>query len=204
MAGVVFVLDFRLGQRGAVVNAPIDRLEAAIDIALLQEVQERAGDGSLVVRVHRQIGIVPAAQYSEALEFDLVDFHIAGGEFAAQAAKLRRRNFRRLAAQFLLDFRLNRESVAVPTWHVRRAEAGHGLRLHDHVLQGLVQSRAKMDFARWIRRAIVQDEQRLAGARFEDAVVKTHLLPGGKLLRLALRELGLHWKVCLGEVERAF
>ena len=31
---MVFVFDFGLGQGGAIVNAPVDRLEAFVDVAL--------------------------------------------------------------------------------------------------------------------------------------------------------------------------
>ena len=50
-AGVIFVLHFGFGQRGVVVNAPVDRLASAIDVALFHELQERAGDGGLVPRL---------------------------------------------------------------------------------------------------------------------------------------------------------
>jgi hypothetical protein len=47
----------------------------------------------------------------------------------------------------------------------------------------------------------VQDEEGRSGARFENARVKAHLLPGGKLLGLALGQLGFHGKVSAGQIE---
>ena len=46
-AGVVFVFDFGFGERRAVVDAPVDRLQAAIDVALFEEIDERVGDAGL-------------------------------------------------------------------------------------------------------------------------------------------------------------
>ena len=49
-AGVVLVLDLGFGQRGAVVDAPVDGLETFVDVAAIEEIDERAGDDRLVLR----------------------------------------------------------------------------------------------------------------------------------------------------------
>ena len=67
-----------------------------------------------------------------------------------------------------------------------------------------VQPGAQMDFAGGVGRAVVQDEERRAGARFQDAAVEPHLLPGGQLLRLALRQLRLHGEIGLRQIQGAF
>ena len=157
-AGVVLVFNFGFGERGAIVNAPVDGLQAAIDVAFLEEIEKRAGDGRFVVGIHGEIRLVPPAEDAETLEFDLVNFHVARREFAAHAAKFRRRDLAGLSAEFLFDLRLDGEAVAIPAGDVRRAEAGHGLRFHDHVFEGLVQAGAEVDFAGGIGRTVVQDE----------------------------------------------
>ena len=53
-----------------------------------------------------------------------------------------------------------------------------------------------------IRGPIVQHEKRRVGARFQNALVNAHRFPGGELLRLAFRELGLHGEIRLGQVQR--
>ena len=73
-ARVVFVFHFRLGQRRAVVNAPVNRLQPAIDISLLEKREEGAGDGRFVLRIHGQIRAVPLAENAEPLEIPLVRF----------------------------------------------------------------------------------------------------------------------------------
>src|SRR4029077_16318937 len=92
-------------------------------------------------------------------------------------------------------------SVAVPAGDVRRAKTRHGLRLHDHIFQNLVQTRAQVDLAGRIGWAVMKHIQRRALARLEDAVIEPHLLPGGQLLRLALRQFRFHREISFGEVE---
>ena len=140
------------------------------------------------VRVHRQIGIVPLAENAEAFEIALVRFDVAGGKFAAHARGIRAAVPCPFAAQLLFDLRLDGQAVAIPAGDVRRAKAGHGFRLDDHVFQNLVQAGAEMDFARGIRRPVVQDEKRRFRARFQNAVIEPHLLPGSQLRGFALRQ----------------
>ena len=54
-AGVVLVFDLGFGQRGAVLHAPVDGLEAFVDVAAVEEIDERAGDHRLVLRAHGEI-----------------------------------------------------------------------------------------------------------------------------------------------------
>ena len=202
--GVVLVFHFGFGQRGAVEDAPVHGLQAAIDVTLLVKIEKRAGDRSLIARVHREVRPVPLAQNTQALEFDLVLLDEPRGKLAAHAAKFRRRHFAGLAAQFLFDFRLDRQSVAIPAGNVGRAKSGHGLGLHDHVFHDFVQAGAQMDFARGIRRPIVQHKERRIRARFQNAVIETLRFPGSELLRLALGQLGFHGKICLRKVQGTF
>ena len=158
---------------------------------------------AFVLRVHREIRLVPLAEDAEALEIALVRFHVARSILAAHAAKFGGADFRRLAAEFLFHLRLDGQAVAIPPGNIGRAKPGHGLRLHDHVFQDLVEAGAEVNFARRIRRAVVQDEERRSGARIEDAVIEPHLFPGGQLHGLALRQLRFHGKIGLRQVQRA-
>src|SRR5258705_12498360 len=92
-AGVIFVLDFRLGQRGGIMNAPIHRFAPAIDVTAFHEIEKRSGNGGLVVEAHGQVGVIPAAEDAQPLEVALVLFDIASSKLAAELAKLRRRHF---------------------------------------------------------------------------------------------------------------
>ena len=68
-------------------------------------------------------------------------------------------------AHFLRDLEFNRQPVAIPARHVRRAEAAQGFVFDDDVLENLVQRRADVDVAIGEGRAVVQDEFRSAPAR---------------------------------------
>ncbi len=201
---MVFVFDFGFGERGVVVDAPVHRLEAAIDVALLVEIEKRAGDGSFVPKIHREIWLVPLAKDAEAAEFDFVVLDESRGELTAHLAKFGGGNFGGFAAEFLFDFGLNRQPVAIPARDVRGAEAGHGLGLHDHVFHDFVQARAEVDFAGGVRRPVMQDEKRRAGARFEDAFIQARRLPSSELFRLALRQFRLHGEIGFGKIQGLF
>ena len=66
--GMILVLDFRLGQRGPAMNAPVHRLLALVDEPLFDEPAERARDRRLILEVHRQVRVVPGAEDAEALK----------------------------------------------------------------------------------------------------------------------------------------
>ena len=123
IAGVlaVLVLDLGLGQRRAAVEAPVHRLQAAVDVALLQQLAERADLVGLVAEGHRQVGIVPVAEHAEALEVRLLPLDLLGRVGARKALRLLGRQ---VLAVLLLDLHLDRQAVAVPARHVRRVEAG--------------------------------------------------------------------------------
>ena len=200
-AAVILILHFRFRQRGRIVNAPVHRLAPAVDVAFLHKVQKSSGNRGFIVKAHGQIRIVPLAENSEPLEIALVLLHIARCEFAAQLAELRGRNFA-FTAQFLFDLRLDGQAVAIPSGHVRRVVTGHAFCFYDQVFKDFVQAGAEMNFSSGIRRPIVQHEERLAFARFENTLVKVCPVPGCELFRLVLGQAGLHRKVGLGQVER--
>ena len=60
-------LDLGLGERRPAVDAPVDRFFPLVDEILLDEAAERARDRRLVLEVHREIGLVPRAEDTEAL-----------------------------------------------------------------------------------------------------------------------------------------
>jgi hypothetical protein len=128
-------------------------------------------------------------------------WHIAGGEFAAEAAEFSGRDFT-FAAEFFFDLRFDRQAVAVPAGDVWRIVAGHAFGLNDEVLENFIEACAEMDGAGGIGRAVVEDKELLAFASGEDALVEAGFLPSGELLGLVLRKTGLHGKISLGKVER--
>src|SRR4029079_6699021 len=153
----VLVRAFPPGRGGAAVEAPVDRLQAAEDVALFQQHPQAADLVGLVAIGHREIRVVPVAEHAQALEIQLLAFDLLGGVGAAQALRLARRQ---VLAVFLLDLHLDRHAVAAPARHIRRIEARHALGLDDHVLEYLVHGVADVDVAVGVGWTIVQHKAR--------------------------------------------
>src|SRR5579871_5875251 len=66
--GVLLVFDLGFSEGGAVVDAPVDRLEPAIDEAAFQEAVKRVERTGLIGTRHGLIWLVPAAEAADALE----------------------------------------------------------------------------------------------------------------------------------------
>ena len=199
---MILILHFRFRERRVVINAPVHRLQPAIHIALLVKIHKRARDRRLIAKIHRQVRTIPLPKHTQPPKLYLMVLDERRRKLPAHLPKFRRRNFRRLPAQFLLDLRLDRQPVAVPTRNIWRPEPGHGLRLHDHVLQHLIQPGAQVNLARGIRRSVVQHKKRCTRARFQNALVEARRFPRRQLLRLALRQLCLHREVGLRKIQR--
>jgi hypothetical protein len=67
-AGVLLVLNLGFGEGGAIVNAPVDGLESAVDEALLKEAVEGFKSAGFVVAGHGHVGFFPAAEAPDALK----------------------------------------------------------------------------------------------------------------------------------------
>src|SRR5215813_3416657 len=87
-AGMIFIFGF--GERGRIVNAPIDRLASAKDVSLFHEIEESIGNSGLVLMAHGEIRIIPAAKDTETLEVALVLLNIPRCKFTTEASKFRR------------------------------------------------------------------------------------------------------------------
>ena len=195
----VLVFDLGLGERRAAVEAPVDRLQAAVDVALGEQRAERADLVGFVAVGHGQVGVVPVAEHAQALEVDLLALDLLGRVGAAQPLRLLGREV--LAVHFL-DLHLDRHAVAVPPRNVRRIEAGQHARLHDDVLEDLVHRMADMDVSVGVRRPVVEHEARPALGDLAQALVEAALLPLAHPDGLALGEVAAHRKRCIGEVQR--
>ena len=205
LADVVGVFDLRLGERSAARDAPIHRLLAAIDEALLHDVREQAEFVRLVFLAERDVRIFPVAKHAEALELRALDVEI-----------LERIRLARLAnrggvgagvaglAHLLRDLEFDGQTVAIPARDVGRVFAADRLMLDDDVLEDLVQRGADMDVAIGERRAVVQDEFLLAGAGFLNLAVEIGGLPFLQALRFARHQIGFHGKVGARQIERVF
>jgi hypothetical protein len=191
-AGVVLVLDFGFGEGGAAGDAPVDGLEAAVDVAFGEEVNERTGDDGLVFGRHGEVGLVPAAEDAEALEGGVLEVDVLLGVGAAGLADLGGRHLGFFGAEFAIHFDLDGEAVAVPAGDVGGVEAGHGAGLDDEVLEELVEGVAEVDVAVGVGGAVMQDIHGLAGACLANLAVEVLLLPLGEQAGLEGGKICLH------------
>ena len=204
-ARLVAVLDLGLGERGVAVLAPVHRLVAAVDHALIEHGLEDLDVGRIVLVVEGEVGMVPVAEHAQALEALALQVDVLDGELAAHLADLgHRRGVELLGAEGLLDLVLDRLPVAVPARHVGHLVALHHPVAVDDVLRDLVHGVADVDRAVRVRGAVVQDELVVPLVLLQDRLVDLVLLPVAQALRLALGERRAHGELGLRQVHAAF
>ena len=197
----VFVFDFSFRQRRLAIKTPVDRFQAAVDIAFFQQLAQRAQFVGFIAVRHGQVRVVPLAQHAQADEILLLALDLHVGVGAGLFQHLGRRQV--LAVQFF-DLDLDRHAVAIPARYIRRVEAGQRARFDDHVLEDLVDGVAQVDVAIRVRRTVMQDEFRTAGGCLAHALVNFLVLPLLYPLRFALGHVAAHRERGFRHVDRVF
>ena len=152
------VLDLSLGQRSVVVDAPVDRLQPAIDEAFFQKAVKSLQGARFVVARHGFIGRIPAAYAGNSFKLRGLQINVLLRIGAASIQNPRRGHFQFFAPQLLIHLDFDRQSVAIEAGNVGRVETRHGLRLDDKILQPFVQCVAQVNGAVGVGRAVVQQE----------------------------------------------
>ena len=202
-ARLVGVLDLSLGQSGVAVLAPVNRLVAAIDHALIEHGLEDLDVGGVMLVIERQVGIVPVAEHAQTTEAGLLQLDVLDSELVAELTDLGRGSLvELLGAELLLDLVLDRLAVAVPTGDVGNLIALHHPVTVDHVLGDLVHGMADVDRAVGVRRTVVQHELLVTLVLLQNLLVDLVVLPVLKSLRLGLGKTGTHGKTGLGQIHR--
>jgi len=195
----VLVFDLCFGQSAAAVEAPVHRLQAAIDVSLLEKLAQRAYFIRLVPVRHRRVRMIPVAEHAQALEVRLLAHDLLAGIGACEALRLLDRY---VLAMRLLDLHLDGHPVAIPAGHVRRVVAGELFALDHDVLEDLVDGMTDVDVVVRVRRAVVQHETRPSGGSGADCLIDFLLLPLLDPERLALREIAAHRESRVRQVQR--
>ena len=199
---MVVVLDLGLGERGLLDGAPHHRAQAAVQGAVEQEAADLGGDGGLGGEVHGGVAAGPVALHAEAAELRGLDVEPLLGVGAAFGTELQDGDVVLVAAGLavgLLDLPLDRQAVAVPAGDVEHVFARHLAGAVDDVLVDLVQGVADVQVAVGVRRAVVQQEGRAAGAVLAQAGVQLLGLPAGEDLGLLRGQACAHREVGRGE-----
>ena len=202
-ARLVGILDLGLSQRGMAVLAPVNRLVATIDHALIEHGLKDLDIGGVVLVIERQIGVIPVAEHAQTAETGLLELDVLDGELVAQLADLGGRSLiELLGAEHLLDLMLDRLTVAIPTGDIGNFTALHHPVTVDHVLGDLVHGVADVDRAVGVRRAVVQHELLVALVLLQNLLVDLVVLPVLESLGLGLGKTGTHGKSGFGQIHR--
>jgi len=146
----------------------IDQASSATNFA------KGAHDVRLIRRIEREIRVLPIAEDAEALEAACAGCRCSCAQMPPTAcAPLHGRR----SCALLHHLELNGQPVAVPARNEGRMKARHGLRLHDQILEHLVQRRAHVDVAIREGRAVMQDELGRPLALGHDAAVELRRFP---------------------------
>src|SRR5580698_7839570 len=100
---MLLVLDFSLSQSGAVVDAPVDGLQSAVNEALFKETVERLKGTRFIVAGHGFVRRLPAAEAADALELGGLQVDILLGVGAAGIQNGRSGHLQFLTAELFVD-----------------------------------------------------------------------------------------------------
>ena len=198
LRGLVLILDFGFSERRAAIQAPVDRLQALIEIALFENFAEGADFVGFGLEGQRQVGIIPFAEDTQADEVLFLALDLLVGKGAAEFAHLVGGNV--LAVQFL-DLMLDRQTVAVPAGHVGRVEPGQRFRTDDDVFQNLVDRVADVDVPVGIGWPVMQHKARTTLRYGTDLLVELLLLPVGHPLRLTFGQVATHRERGISQIQ---
>ncbi len=201
---LVGVFDLRLGQRRAAVEAPVHRLHAAAQVAVVDDLRQRADLVGFEVEVQRLVRVVPIADHAQALEVAALQVDLLARVLAALLPEFDRVQLHADLAELLLDGDLDRQAVAIPARDVRCVEARQVLGLDDDVLEDLVDRMAQVDLAIGVRRAVMQHEGRAAGGMRAQLGVQALVLPARQDPRLALGQVAAHREFRRRQLEGGF
>ena len=198
------ILDLRLGQRRAAVEAPMHRAQAAVNVAVFDQVPQYANLGRVVFGTESQVRIGPVGDHTQAAKVLALEVDVFLGVRAAQLAQFELGHGARLGAELARNLQFDGHPVAVPSGDERRLVTHHGARAHDEVLQNLVQGGADMDLAVGVRGPVVQDEERRVFVHLEHPLVQPDCVPALENIDLALGQVGLHREIGLRQPQGRF
>ena len=181
---------------------PINRFLAAINKSLLHQIGKKTQFLGLVLRIEREIRILPIAQHAQAFELAALDVDEFSGVSLAGFADVGGIKIGGCAlAHLLRDLEFNGQSVAIPARNIRGAIAAHALELNDNVLKDLIEGRANMHIAIGEGRSVVKYEPGCARAQRLNTRVKLGGAPFFEPLRFTRGEIGFHGKARLRQIQ---
>ena len=102
------------------------------------------------------------------------------------------------------NFKFNRQTVTIPAWHIRHAEAAQRFVFDDDVLENLVEGGADVDIAVGEGRAVMKDKFFRAGAGSLNFFVESGRFPLFQPVRFPGDEVGLHREIGARQIQCVF
>src|SRR5208337_3811183 len=190
-------------------NAPHYRLGTAIEQTVRDKLEDLSSYLSFGWIAHGRVGAIPVPDHAQPLEFLALHRDPVLGVCPALPSKRDDRprigEIRLgpafLAIELLLDLPFDRETVAIPPWHVVGILARHLFRAHDDVLQDLVERMSDMDVAVGVWRPVMQHKFGPPLAALPQGPIEVVPLPASKDFGLLLRQSGPHREIRLRQEE---
>ena len=203
-ARVLMIFNFSFREGGLILETPVNRPCAFVNPTTLDKARKHPRRFGLVVVRHREVGIVPLAEYAESFEVACLALQRILCVLATDPAKSLNVQIGLLFTLFLerlFDVCFDWQTVTVVARNVRRVVAHHRARFDDEVFENLVHRGAEMNIGIRVRRTIVKNELLTAFTRAADQAVKVEFGPFFKARRFALRQIGFLRKSGLRQVD---
>ena len=141
------------------------------------------------------------ADNAQTLELVAHDIDVLGSKLFADLAQFQLGNVLLLITDGGQSLQLDWQAVGIKAGHIGSLEALHVLVADDDILDDLVQGGAHVDVAVCIRRAVMQDELRLALVVLHELIVQVVVVPILEHDRLLFGQTGTHLKQSLGQIQ---
>ncbi len=170
----------------------------------INDLCEGANNVRLKPEVHGQIGIVPVTKHAHPDEVSSLGFHLLARIIATVLPEFAGRHFVTGLADLLFNIELNRQAVTIPAGHIGGIKSRQRFGLDNDVLEDFIDGVAHVKITVRIGRAIVEDELWPALPHLANLGIEIHLRPRLQAIGFTLRQIGLHRKICLRQIQRGF
>ncbi len=199
---MIFILHLGLGKGCLTGRTPVDRFLSLIDRTIQEKLAEFPDNCGLITEIHCQIRVLPFSENAEPFELLPLDIYEFGRIIPALLPDIHGGELHFLLSETLLNLMLNRQSMTVPARHIMAVKTGHKLRLHNDILQDLIQCCSNVNIPVRIGRAIVKDIFCPLLCLPDQFPVNSSGLPHLQKFRLSFGQIGPHGKVSLRKIER--
>ena len=159
---MVVVFDLGFSKRSFAARAPVNGLFRLEKSARLCNFRKLMSNAAFILRIERDIGMIPVCKDADALEAFALDVHPVHRELLALFQELAFRHLFALRAQLFSRFELDRKTVAVPARNERSVFSSHIFELYDKILESFIENMAVVEISVCIRRSVVKNECRLS------------------------------------------